>query len=66
MTRFVYFNAVSPRYFETLGMRFLQGRDFNVADSGRGPASSSSTRCWRSAFSPIKIQSAGESPSAEA
>ena len=36
-TRYVYFNAVSPRYFETLGMRFLQGRDFNIADS---PASS--------------------------
>ena len=32
-TRYVYFNAVSPRYFETLGMRFLQGRDFNIADS---------------------------------
>jgi putative ABC transport system permease protein len=31
--RFVYFNAVSPRYFATLGMRLLQGRDFSMADT---------------------------------
>jgi predicted permease len=31
--RTVYFNAVSPGYFSTLGMRLQHGRDFNVADT---------------------------------
>ena len=65
-TRYVYFNAVSPRYFETLGMRFLQGRDFNIADSPANTRSSSSTRCWRSGSSQIRTQSDDESRSAEA
>jgi putative ABC transport system permease protein len=34
--RYVYFNAVSPGYFRTVGTRLLQGRDFVPGD---GPAS---------------------------
>jgi predicted permease len=32
LTRTVYFNAVSPGYFRTVGMRLLRGRDFTNAD----------------------------------
>ena len=32
-SRFVYFNAISPGYFSTLGMRVLRGRDFGVSDT---------------------------------
>jgi len=32
-SRFVYFNAISPGYFETVGMRLRGGRDFTEADS---------------------------------
>jgi predicted permease len=31
--RTVYFNAVSPAYFQTIGMRLLQGRDFTASDA---------------------------------
>ncbi len=31
-TRYVYFNAVSPGYFATVGTRLIQGRDFTAAD----------------------------------
>jgi predicted permease len=34
--RYVHFNAVSPGYFATLGMRVLQGRDFVDADEATG------------------------------
>jgi putative ABC transport system permease protein len=33
-TRYVYFNAVSPRYFETVGIRVQRGRGFAESDSG--------------------------------
>jgi predicted permease len=36
-TRFVHFNAVSPDYFRTVGMRLLQGRDFAAQDSPAAP-----------------------------
>lgn len=36
-TRFVYFNAISPRYFEALGMRIVRGRDFAAGDSASAP-----------------------------
>ena len=32
--RYVYFNAVSPEYFRTLGVRLLHGRPFTQADTG--------------------------------
>jgi putative ABC transport system permease protein len=32
-SRFVYFNAISPGYFSTLGMHPLRGRDFTTADT---------------------------------
>jgi predicted permease len=32
LTRTVYFNAVSPTYFDTVGMRMIHGRDFTPAD----------------------------------
>ena len=37
-SRPAYFNAVSPRFFQTVGIRVLSGRDFDDADtaSGRG------------------------------
>ncbi len=35
--RGVYFNAVTPGYFRTLGMRQLHGRDFNVSDDASSP-----------------------------
>jgi putative ABC transport system permease protein len=38
VTRYVYFNAVTPGYFRTLGIRLLRGRDFagtDRADSAR-------------------------------
>ena len=31
-TRYVYFNAVSPGYFATVGTRLIQGRDFTATD----------------------------------
>ena len=31
--RYVYFNAVSPAYFSTLGIRFREGRDFSAGDN---------------------------------
>jgi predicted permease len=31
--RYVYFNAVSPGYFSTIGMRLQQGRDFTTGDA---------------------------------
>ena len=34
---YVYFNAVSPGYFRTLGMRVVQGRDFANDDSASAP-----------------------------
>lgn len=34
--RAVYFNAVSPRYFATLGTRLVAGRDFRRADAAGG------------------------------
>ena len=34
LSRTVYFNAVSPAYFRTVGMRLLRGRDFTEADDG--------------------------------
>jgi len=33
--RYVPYNAVAPRYFETLGQRLLAGRDFTFEDEGR-------------------------------
>jgi predicted permease len=33
----VYFNAVSDRYFETLGMDLVAGRDFNTHDTAESP-----------------------------
>jgi putative ABC transport system permease protein len=32
------FNAVSPGYFQTVGTRLLQGRDFTLADAKGGPS----------------------------
>jgi predicted permease len=37
-TPLAYVNGVTPGYFETLGMRRLQGRDFNAADDTNSPA----------------------------
>jgi putative ABC transport system permease protein len=34
---FVYFNGVSPRYFETVGMRLRRGRDFADGDTAATP-----------------------------
>jgi putative ABC transport system permease protein len=34
--RYVYFNAVSPGYFSTLGIRVRQGRDFSDGDTAAG------------------------------
>lgn len=34
--RFVYFNAVSPDYFRTLGLRLNHGRDFTATDDAAG------------------------------
>jgi predicted permease len=33
----VYFNFISPRYFETLGESLLRGRDFDERDNKNGP-----------------------------
>ena len=35
-SRYVYFNAISPDYFETVGMHVLSGRDFSVQDTVAG------------------------------
>jgi putative ABC transport system permease protein len=35
--RYVYFNAVSPRYFETVGMALRRGRDIADTDTARSP-----------------------------
>jgi putative ABC transport system permease protein len=35
--RRVHFNAVSPHYFRTLGMRVLRGRDFGLRDNAAAP-----------------------------
>jgi predicted permease len=35
--RYVYFNAVSPEYFRTLGIRLLSGRSFAPADTDAAP-----------------------------
>jgi putative ABC transport system permease protein len=35
--RYVYFNAVSPRYFETVGMALRRGRDIADTDAQRSP-----------------------------
>ncbi len=35
--RRVHFNAVSPQYFGTLGMRVMRGRDFGPADNAAAP-----------------------------
>jgi predicted permease len=35
--RYVYFNAVSPEYFRTLGIRLLRGRPFALADTVGAP-----------------------------
>jgi predicted permease len=32
-SRYVYFNAISPGYFSTVGMRLQRGRDFSAADA---------------------------------
>jgi predicted permease len=36
-SRTVYFNAISPRYFETVGMRIVRGRDFDDRDTASAP-----------------------------
>jgi putative ABC transport system permease protein len=36
-SRYVYFNAISPGYFDTVGMRLLRGRDFTAGDREGGP-----------------------------
>lgn len=36
-TRYVYFNGVSPRYFETVGMRLRRGRDIADTDTAATP-----------------------------
>jgi predicted permease len=35
--RLVYFNVVSPAFFRTVGMRIVQGREFNAGDTPAGP-----------------------------
>ncbi len=35
--RYVYFNGVSPRYFDTVGMRLDRGRDFEESDTASSP-----------------------------
>jgi putative ABC transport system permease protein len=36
-SREAYFNAVSPAFFRTVGIRILSGRDFTAADTSGGP-----------------------------
>ena len=62
------FNAVSPGFFSTLGIRVLAGRDFNQSDSvppaRSAPVPPSSTRRSSSAIWPAAIPSASSSPGA--
>ena len=37
-TRYVYFNGVSPRYFDTIGMRLRRGRDLADSDGAASPS----------------------------
>ncbi len=68
--RVVNFNAVSPGFFATLGVRVLAGRDFDQSDSRPvgeiGPVAPSSTRPSSSAIWPAAIPSASASPGAAA
>jgi putative ABC transport system permease protein len=36
-SRYVYFNAITPRYFRTLRLALLEGRDFAETDNGGAP-----------------------------
>jgi predicted permease len=42
---FINFNAVSPGFFSTLGVRLVAGRDFNQSDSLPLPAGETGRRC---------------------
>jgi hypothetical protein len=53
----VFFEQVSLRYFETLGIRLLAGRQFNSGDVSGKRRSPSSTRRWRVGSGPTTTRS---------
>jgi predicted permease len=64
------FNAIMPRYFQTLGITLLNGRDFTAADREGAPLvviinEALQRRCWPGASALGKQVSAGEGERAE-
>ena len=51
-SRVVYFNVVSPEFFRTVGMRIVQGRDFNAGDTPAAPRVAIVTESLARAFFP--------------
>jgi putative ABC transport system permease protein len=47
-----YVNSVGPRYFETLGIRLLRGRDFSAADQAGTPAVAIVSEAFARAYFP--------------
>ena len=61
--RYLMMNGVAPKYFETLGTRWVAGRDFQFRTTPAARASRSSIRRWRGTTSATAVRSASTSRS---
>jgi hypothetical protein len=62
----VFGNEVSDQYFETLGIRLLAGRDFNVHDAANSPRVAVVNESFAKNICMVKIPSAGATARSEA